>query len=100
MCQGVFEHLKCSKSKSLGESLRQRLAFLDLSVYLSVCLSSLLDIIWFNGLFGPRIFTIVNLKQRPTTLTMSYATLAQALHVSCCISLINYLQSSLFTSNS
>ena len=39
------------------------------------------------GLFGPRIFTIVNIKQRPTTLTLSNATLAQALHVSCCISL-------------
>ena len=36
---------------------------------------------------GPRIFTIVNIKQRPTTLTLSQATMAHALHVSGCYSL-------------
>ena len=42
--------------------------------------------LWCNCLFGPCIFTIVNVKQRPTILTMSYATMAHALHVSSCIS--------------
>ena len=32
-------------------------------------------------LFGPRIFTIVNLKQRPTTTILSYATMAHALSI-------------------
>ena len=35
----------------------------------------------FNGLLGPRNFTVVNFKQRPTTLTLSHATLAHALNV-------------------
>ena len=30
----------------------------------------------FNVLLGPRNFTVVNFKQRPTTLTLSHATLA------------------------
>ena len=30
------------------------------------------------SLFGPRIFTIVNLKQRPTTTILSYETVAHA----------------------
>ena len=33
-------------------------------------------------LFGPCIFTDVNIKRRPTTITLSYATLAHALSVS------------------
>ena len=40
----------------------------------------------FNGLLGPCNFTIVNLKHGPTTLTLSHATLAQALNVSDCLS--------------
>ena len=35
----------------------------------------------FNGLLGPRNFTVVNFKQRPTTLTLYHATLAHALNV-------------------
>ena len=31
--------------------------------------------------FGPHNFTVVNFKQRPTTLTRSHATLAHALNV-------------------
>ena len=31
--------------------------------------------------FGPHISTVVNFKQRPTTLTLSHATLAHALDV-------------------
>ena len=44
---------------------------------------------WFNGLFGPCIFTIVNMKQRPTTLTLSQGTSAHALCVSVCFSSID-----------
>ena len=40
-----------------------------------------LMVLWFNGLLGPRNFTVVNFKQRPTTLTLSHATLAHALNV-------------------
>ena len=42
---------------------------------------ALLSIQFQTCLFGPRIFTIVNLKQRPTTTILSYATMAHALSI-------------------
>ena len=44
-------------------------------------------VVLFIVYLGPCIFTIVNIKQRPTTLTLSHATMAHALHVSGCYSL-------------
>ena len=51
-----------------------------------------LDFVQFQfqiSLFGPRIFTIVNLKQRPTTTILSYATTAHALNIVVVIPKIN-----------
>ena len=53
-----------------------------------------------ESFIGPCIFTIVNMKQRHTTLTLSYATSAHALCVSGCISSMNLHGIQIITFNS